>query len=47
MTRLYISISEELNTRLTKYNEEHRGHEIRPSGILEYALDELLTKEGY
>ena len=47
MKRIYASIGDDLHTRLTRYNDEHIGQELRLPGILEKALDELLTKEGY
>ena len=47
MKRIYASISDGLHERMTNYNDDHIGQELRPSGILEKTLDELLEKEGY
>ena len=47
MKRIYASISDDLHERMTEYNRCHVGQELRLPGILEKALGELLTKEGY
>ncbi|MGP8337021.1 MAG: hypothetical protein ACT6FC_02160 [Methanosarcinaceae archaeon] len=47
MKRVYANLSDQLHARLVKFNEAHTGQELKLSGVLEKALDDILTKEGY
>ncbi len=45
--RKYTSISNSVNERLERYNQDHPEHPLDPSTFLDAMLDKRLKENGY